>query len=282
MYSNRYEEKIYSVFNYIESKLEDEIDLSSIAFHSNFSVFHFNRVFANLTGEAPVNYLRRLKLEKAAFDLKVSTKQIIQIALDSGYESHESFTRAFKKRFLMSPKQFRDKYNIYKLKSEKAAEFIFVDEIKIVQLDSFKILYQRYTGAYSDCPGPYNDSIIWKEFVNKNQSILPENAKLILAGVCHDDPEITDESKIRFDLAILSNNDTIEAYNYKIIEGGKFAVATHHGEYKNLLSTYEYMLTSYPILFNKVIRNSPTFEIYLNPFPDEVQFARTEVFIPIV
>lgn len=281
MQSNEHEEKIYSVINYIESKLEDEIDLSSIAFQANFSVFHFSRVFNNFMGEAPVNYLRRLKLEKAAFDLKVSNKQIIDIALDSGYESHESFTRAFKKKFNLSPKQFRDKCNIYKLKSIKRADHILEDEIRIIHLNSFRILFQRYTGSYADCPGPYKNSILWKEFVDRNQSHFVDGGIAVLAGICHDDPEITDESKIRFDLALISKDENIDSYNSKMILGGKYAVATHYGDYKNLSSTYEYMLTTFPILFNKKLRNAPTFEIYLNPFPDEIDSARTEVFIPI-
>ncbi|MDX1957281.1 MAG: helix-turn-helix domain-containing protein [Leptospiraceae bacterium] len=276
MHEERLKEKIYSVRNFLEKKLVETIDLNSLAFEANYTQFHFTRFFSEQTGETPINYLRRLRLEKAAFDLKTTDRSVIDIALDSGYDAHESFTRAFKKQFKLSPKEYRNQYHYKNSKEIMEPKFILTDQIKLVTLKNFTIRFQRFTGNYEDCPGPYKDSVLWKDFLKEHDAKPNE----IVCGICHDDPEITEGSKVRFDLGILSNSDS-KLYNVKTIEGGRFALATHIGDYANLGESYEYMLYSYPRIFGKKIRNKPLLEIYQNPFPEKIEEARTEIFIPI-
>ncbi len=280
MERKNYQNKVYSVFNYIEDRIEENFNLKNLAFQSTYTVFHFHRIFQESFGEAPLQYIKRLKLEKSAFDLKTSEKRILDIALDSGYETHESYTRAFKKFFHLSPKEYRNKFHIKKQKGNIKPEFILEDEIKIIRIKSFPIIFKRYIGSYLDCPGPYKDSKIWNEFLEESNPITTSK-KLVVGGICHADPEITDERKIRFDLMIILENEKKIFPNQKTIQEGTYAVATHYGDYKNLTSTYEYMLTTYPNVYNKKIKNIPAFEIYLNPFPDDPKTAKTEVFIPI-
>jgi len=273
---DRLKEKIYSVQNYLERKLSDSIDLNRLAFQANYSQFHFTRFFLEETGEAPINYLRRLRLEKAAFDLKTTEKTIIQIALDSGYEAHESFSRAFKKFFNLSPKDYRNNYHYAKSREIIEPKHILTDQIKNVNVESFKIKFERFTGSYSECAGPYKDSYHWNEFI-KNKNVSPDS---IFCGICHDDPEITDVTNVRFDLGTITNAESI-GFDIKEIEGGKFLLATHLGDYKNLQESYEYMLYSFPQISGVKLRNSPLIEIYLNPFPAKLEEARTDILIPI-
>lgn len=280
MQRKTYQDKIYSVSNYIEDRIEENFSLKNLAFQTNYTVFHFHRIFQETIGEAPLQYIKRLKLEKSAFDLKTSDKQILDIALDIGYETHESFTRAFKKKFHLSPKAYRNKYHIQNQNQKFKPEFILEDEIKIIRMKSFPIIFKRYIGSYLDFPGPYKDSKIWSEFVEESK-LITNSKKLVIGGICLDDPEITDEDKIRFDLMIILEDEKKLFPNQKMIQGGTYAVATHYGDYKNLTSTYNYMLSSYPILYKKKIKNISPFEIYLNPFPENPETAKTEVFIPL-
>ena len=55
-----------------------------------------------MTGETIADHVRRLRLERAAMELRSGAKQVIQVALDAGYEAHAAFTRAFKR-----PTEFR-------------------------------------------------------------------------------------------------------------------------------------------------------------------------------
>ncbi len=59
-----------------------------------------------MTGETIADHVRRLRLERAAMELRSGAKQVIQVALGAGYEAHEAFTRAFKTAYEMSPSEF--------------------------------------------------------------------------------------------------------------------------------------------------------------------------------
>jgi AraC family transcriptional regulator len=75
--------------------LDDELSLPELAGVANFSACHFHRVFRALTGEGVAEHVRRLRLERAAARLRNTSTSILEIALESGYQAHESFTRAF-------------------------------------------------------------------------------------------------------------------------------------------------------------------------------------------
>ncbi|MGC4046117.1 MAG: AraC family transcriptional regulator [Armatimonas sp.] len=72
------------------------------------SRFHFHRSFCKTLGEPPARLVRRLNLERAAFSLRATDKDIIVVALEAGYQSHEGFTRAFRRAFQMSPREYRN------------------------------------------------------------------------------------------------------------------------------------------------------------------------------
>ena len=80
---------------------------AEMASRAYLSRFHFQRVFRRAVGETPGVMRRRLILERAAFDLRSSEKAIVEIALDAGYLSHEGFSRAFRRAFHLSPRDYR-------------------------------------------------------------------------------------------------------------------------------------------------------------------------------
>jgi AraC-like DNA-binding protein len=67
----------------------------------------FHRLALRLTGETPVAHQRRLRLDRAGMLLLRSGSTILAIALEVGFESHETFTRAFRRRFGVTPSTFR-------------------------------------------------------------------------------------------------------------------------------------------------------------------------------
>ncbi|RNC81221.1 MAG: helix-turn-helix domain-containing protein [Phycisphaera sp.] len=81
--------------------------LSELAAQIQKSPSHFQRAFSRVVGESPKQYGRRLQLECAAVLLISGNRSILQVAIQSGFESHEGFTRAFIKQYGISPIQFR-------------------------------------------------------------------------------------------------------------------------------------------------------------------------------
>src|SRR5580698_2928029 len=104
---NDYQERILRVLTHIQGHLDEALDLDELARVACFSSFHFHRIFAAMTGETIADHVRRLRLERAALELRSGAKQVIQVALDAGYEAHEAFTRAFKAAYAVSPSKFR-------------------------------------------------------------------------------------------------------------------------------------------------------------------------------
>ena len=99
----KYLESLNRAIQFIENNLDKKILLKNVAQEAFLSEFHFHRIFKSLTGETVKDFLQRLKIERSAIRLKHSKDEIGQIAIDNGYENHETFTRAFKKYFQITP-----------------------------------------------------------------------------------------------------------------------------------------------------------------------------------
>lgn len=108
-------ERIFNIINYIEENMYEPIDIHDIAKASNYSTYHFCRIFRSLVGDSPKEYLRKRRLTIAAERLAKGESSILNIALDCQFESHASFTRSFKQLFKMTPEQYRDNADPFRL-----------------------------------------------------------------------------------------------------------------------------------------------------------------------
>lgn len=77
-----------------------------LANEAGYSPWHTARIFKELTGNAPFEYIRKLRLSRAAMKLRDMDVKIVDVAFDFLFDSHEGFTRAFSKQFGMTPKHF--------------------------------------------------------------------------------------------------------------------------------------------------------------------------------
>lgn len=99
--------ELLPVLGIVARRLDGDVSLGAIASALGRSPFAVHRAFRRVTGETTKRYTSRLRLDRAAAELLVSTRSILDIALDSGFASHEVFTRAFLRRFGMSPRAYR-------------------------------------------------------------------------------------------------------------------------------------------------------------------------------
>ncbi|RXZ78415.1 helix-turn-helix domain-containing protein [Paenibacillaceae bacterium] len=93
--------------DYIEKHLKVELTLEAISAHASFSMYHYHRLFHSYVGSALAEYIRKRRLTNAASELITTDRRILEIALDYRFDSQESFTRAFKKMFYMTPGRYR-------------------------------------------------------------------------------------------------------------------------------------------------------------------------------
>ncbi|MFC3842131.1 AraC family transcriptional regulator [Paenibacillus sp. MAH-36] len=101
-------ENMNGALSYIEENLTDEIDFKEAARIAMCSEFHFKRMFSFLAGVPLSEYIRRRRLTLAAFELNHSAIKIIDLAVKYGYNSPDSFTRAFQSMHGITPTEARE------------------------------------------------------------------------------------------------------------------------------------------------------------------------------
>ena len=106
---------IEAVIDYIESHLDEKLDLEKISEAVNYSKYHLHRLFTNTVGMTMHDYIHRRQLTEAAKLLVFSSKPIIEIAFLCGYESQQAFSSVFKSMYKVPPAQYREKGNFYPL-----------------------------------------------------------------------------------------------------------------------------------------------------------------------
>ena len=118
--SKEYNKRINTVVNYILKNLKDELSMHKLAKLANYAPHHFRRIFIQVVGESPKQYIIRMRLENAAHYLAIHPhKSITEIALDSGFASPATFARAFKNYFGVSAEQLKNLSSTEKIELRK-------------------------------------------------------------------------------------------------------------------------------------------------------------------
>lgn len=234
-----YKEYIAKAVEYIEENLKNEIDLSTCAKACGYSQYHFLRVFKELTGLTPVNYIRKRRITEIAKLICDNEEYISEIAFSYGFNSKENFIRAFKAEHNILPKEYKNSKNSLKLYEPLSFELIpFKVEPKIIDIEAFSL-----TVYESDEKYPPN---FWNKYNAKNLSL-----RLSGGDICEDfgvSDWNEDKNRLDYYIGISTNeakgdlSDTQEIY----INSGKYAVfqtpqSTHIGFVNNIHHTWEYI-----------------------------------------
>ena len=99
-----YIKEMQKAIDYIEINLDKDINFEKIAKEVGMSSFYFHRIFTAIIGVSPTAYIRNRRLTLAAQEISKNDENLLDIALKYGFESHESFSRAFKNFHGIVPK----------------------------------------------------------------------------------------------------------------------------------------------------------------------------------
>jgi len=94
---------------YIQANLDHDLALATLGSRANLSPHHLQRVFKAAIGETPKAYVTRLRVERAAFCLLAHESPVAEIAANCGFQNPETFIRAFRRRFGVSPRAYRSR-----------------------------------------------------------------------------------------------------------------------------------------------------------------------------
>ncbi len=267
-----YIQSVCRVILYIEQNYNKELSLDELSKIASFSKYHFHRIFKSIVGESMGEYIRRVRLQSTTLQFKTNQK-ITQIAMNTGYETNASFSKAFKKHFGITPKEFA--------KNAKLKRGNKMIEPKIVELKDMDILYVRRTGEYKKCSIEAWETLI--NYVGK-EYFIKEN--VMMFGIGHDNPHVTQADKLRYDACVSWVDKNIKPegeIQSKIINGGKYAMFLHKGAYTELINTYD-GVSNWIVESGVKLRDLPIVEKYLNknPITCKPEDLRTEIYIPLV
>ena len=102
-------EAIQKTLNYIEEHIGEDIQIEELAEIAALSLFYYQRLFSRLVKTSVREYIKLRRMARSVALLRDKNNRIIDIAMEYGFSSHESFTRAFKETYGITPSQYRNK-----------------------------------------------------------------------------------------------------------------------------------------------------------------------------
>lgn len=278
-------ESITEAIAYIERNLTEDLNIVDIAKHACISPFYFQKGFSMLCGFTVGEYIRKRRLSLAGSDLIHSHQKIIDIAIKYGYDSPDSFTKAFTRFHGVTPTAVRKEGAMVKsyapLKMNLILEGGYTMEYKIVEKDSFTVIgiskKFKYGNASSEVPK------FWEEYfiAGKNQGIQATY------GINMDQ----DMSGNEFEYMIADNYvptmEVPEGFMTKIIPKYTWAVFPCIGNSAKMMPEIDEKIFKewLPNCKNYDIAEGYNIELYTDPtnYPNGVQDEKyySEIWIPV-
>lgn len=294
---------INNAIDFIENNINSDLKLDNIAKAANLSTFHFHRIFKSFMNESLNNFVRRVRVEKAATMLCANSDySITRIAFLNGFSSSQALAREFRIFFNTTPKKYRESKichknsknrNVYKIDfyyHDNRRPYFFYNltgsinmKVEVKTLPDINLAYIRHIGPYKDNPA------LFQELFNKictwagPRNLLTKDTSFYC--IYYDDPEVTDEARLRTDVCInVPENIEINGeIGKQLIKGGQYAVARciikdpkEYGQYwtelcKNWLPSSGYRPD-----------NKPAFEMYPPDCKKENNEMTVDLCMPVV
>ncbi|MEL6349668.1 MAG: GyrI-like domain-containing protein [Myxococcota bacterium] len=252
---NEYIARINRVLDVIDANPDRPFDGADLARVAGFSRYHFHRVFVGIVGETPGRFIQRVRLERAAHQLRQRLGvPITTIGFDAGFSSSATFARAFRERFGVSPSQWRagegDDRNLgmtirnpgaaidvsrghpdpathhWTWRVTMASEEHIQTIVTVRDLVPVEMAYVRHIGPYAQQPAVFTDLIgRLMRWAGPRGLFRPPETKL--RCIYHDSPQITDQDKLRISLGIPvpAQTPVDGEIGRMTLEGGATAVA---------------------------------------------------------
>jgi len=273
--------RIAPLLTEVKDNLDADHSLGALARAQGASPFQFHRQFSSAVGETPRQHVERLRLERAAYKLAVSQDRIVDIALEVGFDSHEAFTRAFRRWSGYSPRGWR--------LAARAGQEARMERNRHFQGDGCRfteawfeprtpaaMLAIRVIGPYGELNAPAARAPYWREIETwaATRDIALGAARW---GLFPDDPTLTPPQLQGADLCIPIAEPVQGDARVRCLElaGGLYGKIGHVGPGHTLLQGYRQLADA--------IRRSP--HVFRDEAPVQVFFddepERFEIWFPV-
>lgn len=286
-----YIKTVQDVIEYIEKNLSEDLSIETLSNLAYISPYHFSRIFKGLIGITIQEYIRRRRLSEGAKQLLNSNKNVLEIAIEFGFNSHEVFSRAFKQYFSYTPLQVRKikpKLYLYRkielyininLKNIKGGVSM---EYKIVERDEIKLVGFTKRIVMPDNVIPK----MWEEFNKRYVEV-----KDVINSGCYGVADNMDSEINNFDETVAcevsSFKEIPEGMITKIIPKQKYLVFTHKGILftetgeSKLEKTYEYIYGKLLPTLEFEVDKEFNFELYDERYKGNSPESEFDIYVPI-
>ncbi|WP_097005764.1 AraC family transcriptional regulator [Lacrimispora amygdalina] len=262
---------------YIEANLSEDIRVEDVAKAAGYSYYHLNRQFFALLGESIGSYIKKRRLANAAKRLLYTEERIIDIAVDSGFESSEAFSRAFKAIYQVSPQIYRmNRLDACVGSKERLDQGLLQHLIsnvtvhpQIVTMPEIKVAGIRGETTLSDI----KLRELWNQVNHMHRDIphLVEGGRGFgICEACNENTLYTMNDWVLFTEVAGYEVDSFEdlppQFVRKILPAGKYAVFTHRGSLRMLPQTFDYIWGTWFLTTDEELDWREDFELYDNRF----------------
>ena len=272
--NSEYTQRINRVTDYLRRNLDRQVKLSELAKVACFSEFHFHRIFSAVTGETLNDFTNRLRLEKAARLLRYTDQSLTDIALDCGFSSSATFSRAFRSGYDTSPSQFRKSGEI---KKSKICKELFPEEeyglpmsaeekraafpVRLIDIPERQVAYIRVANAFEldRVLAALKTVIEWA----KSQDVFSQG---ILFGMTVDDPHVTPKHLYRYEVCLASSLpfECMEKMSKLKMPAMRYAATRVCGDIRTVTTATDYLFRGWLINSDYEPEHAPGLEIFLD------------------
>jgi AraC family transcriptional regulator len=285
VFEQEYRNRINRVIKAIIQQPGDDWTTPELAGLAGISAFHFHRIFRALTGETMFAFLQRRRLLRAIELMHERHFTLTEIALECGFDSSSSLSRAFRKQLNCSPTQYL---------KQSASPLLPPPRPRAIRRDKMQVVIRE--------TNPRPALIVERKGMveqNFNQAataafrVLTSEIKRAQAwpamcecfGRCPDEATMIPDAEARYQAGFFYEGSlpTLSDEVQRItISGGKWAVSIHQGSYETLWQSWNRLYRDWLPTSGHIIREAAPFEIYCTDKkttpPAELQ---TEIWIPI-
>lgn len=274
------------VMNYIYKYIDTDINIDELSVELNVSKFHLHRIFKDEFGKNIYESIKSIRLQKAS-NLLITNKYstITQIANICGYSSQTSFLRAFKERFLMTPKEWKNggykeysNSNVEKfVQSKDRVDFSNIEPSieKMPQIETYYIRHQGYDKSIKK---------VWQKLQTWIYTNEIDNYKQI--ALHHDNPIITPLNECQYIATVSIDTYKKEIENLSlpklIIPKGIYAKFSLKGKYGDVIKLIQWVYHSWLIESGYETTTNPSYTIYhKNHFLSSDEEFELDFYLPI-
>jgi AraC family transcriptional regulator len=265
----------------IERNLHGDLTLDQIAKYCGVSCFHLAHAFGESTGMSVMEYLRGRRLTDAAYALASGADDILSLALDSRYASHEAFSRAFKARFGRTPEEVRKSESIAGLKLVRAIRHLESKAMKLKEPRFEKSGGLLFVGLSEQVPYNAMQNIAgqWERFMSASYGEIDHKIAEPPVGITTG----SNNSGIEYACAagVTKFGDVPKGCIKITLQPATYAVFAHDGHIMQIRETYDAIWNDWFAKSGKTPAQAPSFERHNDSFDPRTGNGGVTIWIPI-